>query len=80
MWEDENQICADLWKRGQKTTQPSIRTVSRKQIEKAADRFMLREDRIGPSVGEMTMADTDQWEISSTAENDRFIILRRETR
>ena len=77
MYDDTNQICADLWKRGQKTTDADIRVVTHGQIENAVGRFMQAEDRLGPSVRELKSADTDRWEISPTMNPAAFLILKR---
>lgn len=76
IYADQNIAASMLYQRGDPTSTPWIRTVSRKQIDNVVSKYNLRENRCVLTVTEMSKLSTDRWSIEKL-ESGRFLILKR---
>ncbi len=76
IYSDTNVVCADLYSRGERTSENGVRTVSRAQVERVVQGWMARENRT-MTVGSILSCETDRWSVESTMNADRFLLLQK---
>lgn len=74
--EHPNVIASMLYQRGERTSTPGIRSITRAQVENVVKQYNLRE-RTSMTVREMLRVETDRWSIEPTMQPDQFLISQK---